>query len=85
MDRNTFSARAMTASAGGSIVGNILSLIGFSLLSIGIALTFLRIRGWLMTNNWRRRIVLAGALVVSGALLMIVGYYWLLLIRPFIR
>jgi len=75
----------MKESAGGSIIGNILSLIGFLLLSIGIVLTFLRIRGWSMTINWRRRIVLGGAFVVSGVLLMIVGYYWPLLIRPFIR
>lgn len=74
----------MDASVGAMLIGKFLYLIGFILTCGG----FYILVSWDIRKSIGGRskpFLIAGALMASGIILMIVGYYFPLIIRPFIR
>jgi len=74
----------LSASVGAILIGKFLYMIGLILTCSG----FYILVNWDIRKSIGGRLKsfqIAGALMVSGILLMIVGYYFDLIIRPFIR
>ena len=74
----------MAPSAGGSVIGNFLSVIGFILISLGFFI-FVSKNVQKIIGGRSKPFIVAVACMALGVLLMIVGYYFPLIIRPFIR
>jgi hypothetical protein len=73
----------LSSSAGGSVIGNFLSAIGFVLIALGFFILVSK-SVQKMIGGRSKPFIVAIACMALGILLMIVGYYFLLIIRPFI-
>lgn len=62
-------------SAGGTIIGNTLFLIGFTLIFLGIFVLYFNPKNIFILRGKRKIVIIISSFII-GSLLMYIGYYW---------
>ena len=67
-------------SAGGTIIGNALFLIGFTLIFLGIFVLYFNPKNIFILRGKRKIVIIISSFII-GSLLMYIGYYWPLFLK----